>query len=78
MGDISPSLRVEFEAERPYGETFNGLYVVRSTQTVRPFFVERVLAPICGYAALLKFSLLGYARVSRLICLRQLKIACCE
>ena len=24
MGDISPSLRVEFEAERPYGEAFNG------------------------------------------------------
>ena len=44
-----------------------GLYVVRTSQTIGLFLIKTVLNPICGKAALLKFSFFLRSNVKRLI-----------
>ena len=56
--DLDPASRDHFEVL---------LYVVRTSQTIGSFFVETVLAPVCGQAALCRFSSPLRSNVKRLI-----------
>ena len=58
--------------------TETGVYVLRCSQTVGRFFLERVLALVygSGYAALRRFSFFLRSNVKRLIFFLRLTIAC--
>ncbi|HEY5657245.1 MAG TPA: amidase [Myxococcota bacterium] len=58
----------------PTGLQIVGLYVVRSSRTVEPDFLERAPPPVGGEAALRRFSFLRRSNVKRLISSRRARI----